>query len=92
MAVPIIYTDTPFGFRIVQLGTLTIYCGKLRYKDIKYVSNRAYLNVKYVNGYCIISFEVTDRILANDLYQEMGRLAKGLAQARVDQKWGWVKI
>lgn len=85
-----IFQATPFGFNKIELGTLIIYTGKVRIKGIKYVPDRAYINVRYNGPYCFISFEVIDRDLALDLYQTLGRLCKSVAQARLDQKWGWI--
>ena len=89
MPVNRINENTPFGFNIIELGSLTVYTGKLRFKGIEYSPGRPYINVKYVRGYCIISFEVIDRELGNELYRVLARLAKGIAQSRLNEKWRW---
>lgn len=86
------YQNTPFGFNTVQVGSLVIYCGKLRFRGVKYIPDQPYLNVAYNGEYCIISFEVTDREYAVHLYRTLGKLAKSIAQARLDEKWGWLSI
>lgn len=90
-----IFTDTPYGFKTLQVGSLSVFCGKVRFKGIRYTPARSYINVAYSNWngsqYCTISFEVIDRSLANELYQVLGRLAKDIAQAKLDGKYGWVK-
>lgn len=91
MPAPTINMNTPFGFSVVQLGSLTVYCGKLRFKGIRYEPARAYLNVKYIKGYCIISFEVIDKELGNELYKVLGKLARDIAQAKLNHKWGWIE-
>jgi hypothetical protein len=90
MPLPIIYTDTPFGFREIKLGSLTVYTGKVRFKGITYVPKAPYLNVHYHRGYCIISFEVVDKLLADHLFHTLGKLCRDISQARLDQKWGWI--
>lgn len=90
MATNTIYQYTPFGFNMVKLGTLLVYCGKLRFRGIRYEPKRAYLNVEYRGPYCIISFEVIDRELANSLYRELAILARDIAQAKLNNKWGWI--
>lgn len=90
MATPVIFQKTPFGFNTIELGSLTIYTGKVRIKGIEYTGSTPYLNCKYHNGYCILSFEVIDRHLANHLYQVLGKLCKEVAQSKLDQKWKWL--
>ena len=90
MATQIIFQNTPFGFNTIELGTLKIYTGKVRLKNIEYLGNTPYLNCKYHKGYCILSFEVIDRHLANHLYQVLGKLCKEVAQSKLDRKWSWI--
>lgn len=90
MPTKIIFQDPPWGFSEVRMGSLTVYCGRVRIKNIQFNPGRAYLNVAYHNEYCYISFEVTDKLLANDLYRVIGKLCREVAQAKLDGKWGWL--
>lgn len=90
MATKIIFQDTPFGFNEIRLGTLTVYCGKVRIKGIEYTVQTPYLNINYQNGYCTLSFEVTDKQLANYLYRVVGKVCKEVAQSKLDEKWKWL--
>lgn len=90
MATQIIFQNTPFGFNTIELGTLKIYTGKVRIKNIEYLGNTPYLNCKYHKEYCILSFEVIDRQLANHLYQVLGKLCKEVAQSKLNKKYSWI--
>ena len=90
MAVATKFVDTPFGFTTIKMGGLEIYCGKVRIKGIEFRPDRAYLRVKYHKGYCIISFEVTDKLIANDLYRVVGSLCREVAQSKLNEKWKWL--
>lgn len=90
MSIPKIFTETPYGFNVIELGSLTVYCGKVRIKGIQFTPDRAYINVHYKGPYCIISFEVTDKRLANDLYRVLGTLCREVAQSRLNEKWKWL--
>ena len=90
MATKILFQETPFGFNTIQLGSLTVYTGKVRIKGIQYTGNTPNISVKYNKGYCIISFEVLNKELANKLYNEIGRICKEVAQSKLEQKWRWL--
>ena len=90
MSLPIIFADMPFGFNEIRLGTLKVYAAKLRFKGIRYQPGLPYINVHYHGEYCHISFEVTDKPFADYLYQILGKLARDVAQAKLDKKYGWV--
>jgi hypothetical protein len=92
MATKIVFQESPWGFSELRMGSLTIYCGKVRIKGVQFNPGRAYLNVRYHNGFCIISFEVTDKLLANDLYRVIGNLCREVAQAKLNGKWGWLDV
>ena len=87
MATKILFQETPFGFNTIQLGSLTVYTGKVRIKGIQYTGNTPNISVKYHKDYCIISFEVIGKELANKLYKEVGTICKEVAQSKLDQKW-----
>ena len=81
---------TPFGFKSITIGKITIYTGKLRFKGIKYEPGTKLIDVMYHRGYCIISYETTDIMIHNNLVNILGTLCKTIAQAKLDQRYGWV--
>lgn len=86
----LVYQKTPYGFNTLCIGSLTVYCGKVRIKGIQFTTNKPYLNVSYNDGYCTISFEVIDKQLAIELYNIVGRTCREVAQSRLDSKWSWL--
>ena len=81
-----------YGFTTLQYGSLTIYSAKVRFKSIEYQPGVPYLNVEHYNGYCYISFEVIDKVLADKLWRIIGQLGKEVAQFRLDNKYKWLEL
>ena len=82
---------TDYGYQVTEVGSLTIYSAKLRFKGITYEPEMPYINVQYCDGYCTISFEVIDRVYAEKVWEVLGTLCYNVAKAKLENKYGWVK-
>lgn len=84
--------QTKFGFNVTQFGNLTIYSGKLRFKDIVYTHPCKSIKVEYTKkGYCIISYETIHLETHRIFVQDLGVLAKEIAQFKLNNKYSWVE-
>ncbi len=85
---------TPFGFSETQFGKLNIYSAKLRFREIQYIPDNTFLHVEYRShkgkSYCIISYETTNYKIHIHYRQILGKLAKTIAQSKLNNKYGWV--
>lgn len=83
---------TEFGFKTILIGDITIYTGKIKFKDIIYTDSDKRIKIFKDGKYTTISYETLDFGYHEYNIQKLGRVCKRIAQARLNQKYGWVNI
>ena len=81
-----------YGFKCVEIGKYKIYTGKIRFKDVVYTDTDSRIQIHKWGKYTTISYETLSIDAHESLSQKLGNLCKTVAQSRLDNKYGWVKI
>lgn len=92
-----------YGFKNYKIGEITVYTVRLRFKSPifledfksnKYNRDRsnAVLNIFYIKGYTIISYETTDWNIMKEVRKSLWEICKIHAQKKLDIKYGQTEI